>query len=80
LDLSKVVAGLKKERDRLTQAIEALATSYSPWGRKTKPGRKGTAPKRKRRGGLTPEGRRKLSLAMKKRWAERRKKGKSSLA
>jgi len=27
------------------------------------------------RGGLTPEGRRRLSLAMKKRWAERKKKG-----
>lgn len=30
----------------------------------------------KRRGGLTPEGRRKLSLAMKARWAARRKAGK----
>jgi hypothetical protein len=32
-------------------------------------------PKRKRRGAIIPEGRRRLSLAMKKRWAERRKKG-----
>jgi hypothetical protein len=30
--------------------------------------------KAKKRGGLTPEGRRRLSLAMKKRWAERKKK------
>jgi hypothetical protein len=31
------------------------------------------AMKAKKRGGLTPEGRKRLSLAMKKRWAERKK-------
>jgi hypothetical protein len=31
--------------------------------------------KARKRGGLTPEGRSRLSLAMKKRWAERKKKG-----
>jgi Spy/CpxP family protein refolding chaperone len=31
--------------------------------------------KKRKRGGLTPEGRKRLSIAMKKRWAERRKKG-----
>jgi len=32
------------------------------------------ASKGNRSGGITPEGRRRLSLAMKKRWAERRRK------
>jgi hypothetical protein len=33
-----------------------------------------TKPKKRKRGGLTPEGRKRLSIAMKKRWAERKKK------
>jgi len=36
VDLAKLVSDLKKESDRLTRAIEALATSHSPWGSKTK--------------------------------------------
>jgi hypothetical protein len=77
LDLQRIVADLKKERDRLIRAIAALVGSASQQGAK-----KGSAgaPKRagvtrKKRGGITPEGRRQLSLAMKRRWAERRKKG-----
>jgi hypothetical protein len=35
---------------------------------------KGSSTKKRKRGGLTPEGRRRLSLAMKRRWAERKKK------
>ena len=71
MDLQKILTDLKRERDRLIQAITLLSgDSASP---------KKTARKRatngKRRGGITPEGRRRLSLAMKRRWAERRKKG-----
>jgi hypothetical protein len=70
VDLETLVADLKRERDRLSQAIALLS------GDSAAPGR--TAPKRatppKRRGGITPEGRRRLSLAMKRRWAERRRK------
>jgi hypothetical protein len=76
LDLEGIVADLKKERDRIGRAITALVESYSPFAvKKTKaiatrrPGTKG-----KKRGGITPEGRKRLSLAMKKRWAERKKK------
>lgn len=76
MDLNKLVADLKKERDRLGRAITALlGSAMSGSGRRTSAGRpKGSTSKRRKRG-LTPEGRRRLSLAMKKRWAERRKKG-----
>jgi hypothetical protein len=70
MDLERIVGDLKRERDRLDRAITALSgDSAAP---------KGAAPKQatpvKRRGGITPEGRRRLSLAMKRRWAERRRK------
>jgi len=75
LDLEKLVADLKKERDRLGKAITALLGSAISGGKTTGRGRrKGTTAKKRKRGGLTPEGRRRLSIAMKKRWAERRKK------
>ena len=80
MDLDKLVADLAKERDRLGRAITALLGSASAalsGGGKTKKriGRpKGSTTKKRKRGGLTPEGRRRLSIAMKKRWAERKKK------
>jgi len=77
LDLEKLVADLAKERDRLGRAITALlgsaSAALSGGGKKRRVGRpKGTTMK-KRKGGLTPAGRKRLSIAMKKRWAERRK-------
>jgi hypothetical protein len=76
LDIERIVADLKQERDRISRAIAALVESYSPWAaKKTKAiSYRRPAPKKKR-GGITPEGRRRLSIAMRKRWAERRKKG-----
>ena len=75
MDLRKILADLRQEGERITRAIKALEGTISP--RTSKKGliAVGQLPKRKRRGGITPEGRRRLSLAMKKRWAERRKKG-----
>ncbi len=77
MDLEKLVADLKDESERLGRAIAALLESALSGGsKKTRAGRpKGTTSKRRKRGGLTPEGRKRLSIAMKKRWAERRKKG-----
>jgi hypothetical protein len=73
MDLSSIVADLKTERDRLGRAIEALAGIAPAKGKK---GPKGApAGKRKKRKGLTAAGRKRLSELMKKRWAERRKKG-----
>ena len=77
LDLQRIVADLKNERDPLIRAIAALVGSASQRGAKKAPARapQRAGVKRKKRGGITPEGRRRLSLAMKKRWAGRRKKG-----
>lgn len=69
MNLDKIIEDLKRERDRVIRAIEALVGSVT-----AKKGRPKGAKGRKKRSGLTPEGRRRLSIAMKKRWAERRKK------
>jgi hypothetical protein len=82
LEIDKIVADLTKEKDRLVKAIAALVgVGSAPTGKKRgrKPGRKAAAPKQKRRGGISREGRKRLSELMKKRWAERRKKGMSKL-
>jgi len=77
LDLEKLVADLAKERDRLGRAITALlgsaSAALSGGGKKRRVGRPKGATMKKRKGGLTPAGRKRLSIAMKKRWAERRK-------
>jgi hypothetical protein len=71
LDLAKLISDLQRERDRLGQAITALLGSASSQRVKMRVGRpKGSTSKKRKSGGLTPEGRRRLSLAMKKRWAE----------
>ncbi len=77
MDLQRIVADLKKERDRLIGAIAALVGSVSqPTPKERGAGASQRAGvKRKKRAGITPEARKRLSLAMKKRWAERRKKG-----
>jgi predicted transcriptional regulator len=72
VDLQKILSDLEAEKDRIVRAIEALVQigSSSRGARKTKGRPKGG----RRRGGMTPEARRRISLAMKKRWAERKKK------
>jgi hypothetical protein len=76
LDSARIVADLKKERDRINRAIAALEGlgSPKPVVRQSPPALGKTAPTTQKRGGLTPEGRKRLSDLMKKRWAERRKK------
>lgn len=75
LDLSTIIAELKSEREKIGRAIAALIESAGVSG-------KGATRKaaRKRQGGITPAGRRRLSLAMKRRWAERRAKNSSAKA
>jgi len=83
LEIDKIVADLKKERDRLVRAITALVGGGSvATGKKRgrKPGPKAAATKTRRRGGISKEGRKRLSELMKKRWAERKKKGLNKLA
>jgi hypothetical protein len=78
LDIQKIVSELEREKDRISKAIAALVESASSslTTRKSSGAGKATAPDKgkRRRGGITPAGRRRLSEAMKKRWVERRKK------
>jgi hypothetical protein len=76
LDLNKIVEELKTERTRLDRAIAALQEPASPRVVAKKASvvaQQAAATNGNRRGGLSPEGRKRLSLAMKKSWAERRK-------
>jgi len=76
LDTDRIVADFKRERDRLTQAIEALeGLGTSAAGIKRGPAaplQAASAGKRRHR--LTAAGRKRLSEMMKKHWAEYRKK------
>jgi hypothetical protein len=77
LDLNSIITELKTERDRIGRAIAALVDEAKVAVAAT--ARKVTgAPTTKRGKGLTAAGRKRLSEAMKRRWAERR--GKSGAA
>jgi hypothetical protein len=73
VEVSRIIAEIDAQISKLQQARALLAGASQP-ARKG-PGRpRGTAKatgKRKRK--LTPEGRKRIADAMKKRWAERRK-------
>jgi ABC-type transporter Mla subunit MlaD len=68
LNLVDIVVQLKNERDRIDQAIAALDGASGDTNGTVRKG----SPTRK--GGMSAEGRRRLSEMMKKRWAERKKK------
>src|ERR1700722_19967544 len=72
LDLQKILSDLTAEKDRINRAIDALLELPSKRG--PKKGVKLPRVTGRRRRGMTPEGRRRLSEAMKKRWAERKRK------
>jgi hypothetical protein len=77
MDITAIVSELKKERDRLNRAIAALEGTDVV---RTGPGKSAATPtlvirKGKKGNHLSAEGRKRLSEMMKKRWAERRKKG-----
>ena len=72
MDLREIVTELTRERDRIDRAIASLESGISS-GR----GTRSLSPKSSsRKRGITAAGRKRLSEAMKRRWAERR--GKSS--
>ena len=86
MSIETILAELTKERDRLDRAIVAL-NGAEPSDASKKPiavskARVAASPKKveaRKAGGITPAGRKKLSEAMKKRWAELRKKGQKGL-
>jgi hypothetical protein len=75
LDTQAIVKELKRERDRLDRAIAALEdVDLPPAPRQASRTANVPAPPPKKGNRLTPEGRKRLSDALKKRWAERKKK------
>jgi len=80
MDLGTLIADLRSEADKISRAIAALTGlgSTRPGKRRVNVSRKGPA-KKKRRGGISAAGRKRLSMLMKKRWAERKKKGAQKL-
>lgn len=76
LDIDSILAELKRERDKFDRAIAALEGLGSSAPRRLdRAVDLRRSANKKRSGGITPAGRRRLSEAMKRRWAERRKKG-----
>jgi hypothetical protein len=73
LDLTKIIADLRTERDRIGRAIDALLDEAKSMVSAAT--RKVTASSTRRGRGITAAGRRRLSEAMKQRWAARRGKG-----
>jgi hypothetical protein len=71
VETDKIIAELRKERDRLARAIEALIGAEA----RTKKRRGGIPKPPGGRGGMTAAGRKRLSKLMKLRWAERRRRG-----
>ena len=77
MDIERIVEQLEQERDRISQAIASLkGIKSSGTARKSVAGNGRSG--RQRRGGMSAAARKRLSEMMKKRWAERRKKAKSS--
>src|SRR5260221_10052733 len=72
LDLDKIVSELKLERDRLDRAIAALADGTGAASPIRRTVGRAAAPKRGK--GISAAGRRRLSAAMKARWATRKSK------
>ncbi len=83
MDINKIINELKSERARIDKAIATLenirssaVTAPASVRQPAKAARAGKSASKS--GGLTPEGRKKLSDLMKKRWADRRRKAQSS--
>ena len=69
MDLKNVIADLRKERDRIDQAIAAMEGIS---------GGATAGPGRRRRRRLSAAARKRISEGMRARWAERKKKAKAA--
>ena len=72
MDANQILAELRDERSRIDRAIAAIEGLNSRGRKRGRPPLRSTSIGRKHR--LTPEGRKRISDMMKKRWAERRRK------
>jgi hypothetical protein len=82
--LELALKGLESERTRIDQEIADLKRRMNGRGTQVQAGRASSATRRasgptKRRPGLTPEGRKRLSELAKKRWVANRRAGKTTL-
>ena len=75
MDVGSIIAELKTEQERIGRAIAALLDGAS-LVRRGRPPKAAGRPK----GGISPEGRRRLALAMKRRWAAGKMKKAASVA
>lgn len=73
LDIQRVIADLKRQKEQITQAIDALE-GLAPAGNHNHNSSPRAAQNRRKGGHISAEGRKRLSELMRKRWAERRKK------
>ena len=72
MEVNRIIAEIDAQISKLQQARALLSDASSP--ARSGPGRpKGAANSPKRKRNLSPEGRKRIADAMKKRWAERRK-------
>ena len=73
LNIGEIVSQLKAERSRIDKAITALEGAlYNLTGNNL--GHRDVSARTQKRGHLSPEGRKRISEMMTKRWAERREK------
>lgn len=75
MDTGRIVAELKRERERLSQAIAALEGQPPKAAAKRTAVLDQTIRAEHKQDHLTQAGRKRLSEMMKRRWAEKRKKG-----
>ncbi len=72
--IREIIDSLERQKSAIENALDALRqvseTGAQTTGRATATGR--SAGPAKRKGGMTPEGRRRLAEAMKRRWAAKR--------
>jgi hypothetical protein len=76
VEVSRIIVEIDAQISKLQQARALLAGTAAPAGRGRPKGSKNapsatTSPRKRRK--LSPEGRKRIADAMKKRWAERRK-------
>ena len=73
MNIVEIISELKNERKRIEDAIAVLNGSSSN-GTASSPIQQQPSTRTRRRSHMSAEGRKRISLMMKKRWAERRKK------
>lgn len=74
MGVSEILAEIDREIAQLQQARALLSGSGAAKTRKAGSATQRTAGKRKKKRNLTPEGRKRIAEAVRRRWAEQRKK------